>query len=197
MPELTEDTKAYLEYLDKEMTIMGILSTFCVAAGAVTVERAGSALPTTFFGVVAQYHMPAVLCGSALFMASALSFYLQRAHLAFYYGAICFTAALHEPNRQTVHDVLREMDSWTLWLRYRAGFFFLSLAFLVLSHAAYAAKWGDKCRLASLEWILISASTLVVLIHGAILSTYRYEEHPYEAFSLGAFWNDFRNRKKE
>lgn len=32
MPESLDPIKAFLEYLDKEMTIMGILSTFCAAA---------------------------------------------------------------------------------------------------------------------------------------------------------------------
>src|SRR5262245_45379342 len=42
--ELTEVTaNAYLAYLDKEMTIMGILSTFCVAVIALMVDRVGSA----------------------------------------------------------------------------------------------------------------------------------------------------------
>jgi hypothetical protein len=40
MPDSSgQDVKSYLEYLDKEMTIMGILSTFCVAAAFLVIDR--------------------------------------------------------------------------------------------------------------------------------------------------------------
>jgi hypothetical protein len=56
MPEPTEATKACLEYLDKEMTIMGILSTFCFAAAALVIDRAASADKTSFFKDVLTHH---------------------------------------------------------------------------------------------------------------------------------------------
>lgn len=40
---MANTASSYLEYLDKEMTIMGILSTFCVAVVALVLDRVGSA----------------------------------------------------------------------------------------------------------------------------------------------------------
>jgi len=72
MTEPIDGTKAYLEYLDKEMTIMGILSTFCVAAAALLIDPVGSAEHNTFFGGLAQSHIVQVLIGSGLLMLAGL-----------------------------------------------------------------------------------------------------------------------------
>jgi hypothetical protein len=93
MTESVEGTKAYLEYLDKEMTIMGILSTFCVAAAALVIDRVGSAEHDSFFGGLAKSHIVQVLIGSGLLILAGLYFYLQRSTLAFFYGSICMSIA--------------------------------------------------------------------------------------------------------
>jgi len=38
-PSVSDVAKPYLDYLDKEMTIEGILSAFCVAVGGVAFDR--------------------------------------------------------------------------------------------------------------------------------------------------------------
>ena len=38
-PSIADAAKPYLDYLDKEMTIEGILSAFCVAVGAAAFDR--------------------------------------------------------------------------------------------------------------------------------------------------------------
>jgi hypothetical protein len=99
MTEPLDGTKAYLEYLDKEMTIMGILSTFCVAAAALLIDRVGSAGHDSFFEGLAKSHIVQVLIGSGLLMLAGLYFYLQRSILAFFYGSICMSIAKRDSQK--------------------------------------------------------------------------------------------------
>jgi hypothetical protein len=87
-PESTKDTPRtatqYLDYLSLEMSIMGILSTFCVATVALAVDRVGNvdlAKPTLLQQLVV-YNSPYFLAGSAWLLVAALGFYRQRSKLA-------------------------------------------------------------------------------------------------------------------
>jgi len=122
------DVKQYLEYLDKEMTIMGILSAVSVAAPAGILNAALSkdarALlwnPEHFF----------IVMGSVLCVVAALLFYKERSQLAWYYGQICLTEAV--ANKKSVaaelREWLRDADSWETWWPYCLGFTFLAAGF--------------------------------------------------------------------
>jgi hypothetical protein len=137
MTEPVDGTKAYLEYLDKEMTIMGILSRCCVAAAALVVDRVGSAEHESFFGGLAKSHIVQVLIGSCLLMLAGLYFYLQRSTLAFFYGSICMSIAKRAGNKSDSERWLIEVDSWATWLRYRLGFMFLTLAAVFFMFLAF------------------------------------------------------------
>jgi hypothetical protein len=83
MSEPDGGVKAYLEYLDKEMTIMGILSTFCVVAASLVIDRTAGAEKTSYLATMIWAHqMGYVLFGSSLLLAAGLFFYLQRSRLA-------------------------------------------------------------------------------------------------------------------
>ena len=63
--------KTYLDYLDKEMTIMGLLSTFCVAVVALALERVASAKEG---GLVAVWELGYrfIVIGSGLMLGVAI-----------------------------------------------------------------------------------------------------------------------------
>src|SRR4051812_24717195 len=87
-----EKPKIYLDYLDKEMTIMGILSTFCVIVSGGALDRiAGS--DKAYFKDVWNNGSPYILLGSVFALLAALFFYLQRSLLAWYYGQISLCVA--------------------------------------------------------------------------------------------------------
>jgi hypothetical protein len=122
------DVKPYLEYLDKEMTIMGILSAASVAAPAGILNAALSKdarellwNPEHFF----------IVMGSVLCVVAALLFYKERSQLAWYYGQICLTEALATKKSVAaeLHEWLREADSWESWWPYSLGFTFLVTGF--------------------------------------------------------------------
>ena len=80
----------YLHYVDKEMTIMGVLSAFAVVAppgvlNAVVEEKTGAR------GEIWQWGPNFIVAGSALCVLAAGFFYKQRSTLAWFYGRICLT----------------------------------------------------------------------------------------------------------
>src|SRR5262245_49949496 len=74
----------YGEYLDKEMTIMGLLSAFSVAVPAFVLDRTAGAKPVEQLALANLWSddRPLLLAGSLALFLAALGFYLQRSHLA-------------------------------------------------------------------------------------------------------------------
>jgi hypothetical protein len=84
---IEEKTKIYLEYLDKEMTIMGLLSTFALVALGATLNGvlgAESYRQNVLRSVWEKGHWN-VIAGSIWMLLAALGFYFQRSRLALCY----------------------------------------------------------------------------------------------------------------
>jgi hypothetical protein len=81
---MVTEPKPYLEYLDKEMTIMGILSGFCVAVLALVVDKIAGAKDQTPLASLWTDQSETWLIGAGALLVSALFFYRQRSHLAWY-----------------------------------------------------------------------------------------------------------------
>jgi hypothetical protein len=194
MPEPLDGTKMYLDYLDKEMTIMGILSTFCVAAAALVVDRVSSASPNTFFAALASVHLVEAFTGAAMIMSAALCFYLQRSLLAYFYGSICFSLIEGQKTEWDTNQWLDEASSWAVWLRYRVGLMFLAISSIVFVHVIYETANPKAAPHFWLEWTVIVAAIAGISTHNALLSTYRDEEDPYAQFSFRTFLKDWRIR---
>ena len=115
----TASAKEYLDYLDKEMTIMGILSTFCVAAVALTLDRIGNAdlSKDTVFRRIWEHDSTFVLVGSGWLLLAALCFYLQRSLVAYYYGGISLSLNNPEGHPWSTATWLVEADAWAVWIR--------------------------------------------------------------------------------
>ncbi len=122
-----DNVKIYLDYLDKEMTIMGILSTFSIVtlgflAGKIIFN---DALPPKYN----FWENSFLFCflGFLGLAISALAFYLQRSLLAWYYGQISLNLA--KSDYESVLENLNDADGWGTWIRYQIGFGALTLAF--------------------------------------------------------------------
>jgi hypothetical protein len=173
MPGPGDATKAYLEYLDKEMTIMGILSTFCVAAAALVIDRVASADKDSLFRSLASTHPVQVFMGAGLLMGAGLFFYLQRSRLAHCYGSICMSLAEPDCTEWDTQRWLIETYSWATWIRYRMAFLLLALTPIVFVHALYQTMRPQRPTLWWLEWTAIGLITIGILIHTLVYSTYR------------------------
>jgi len=173
--------KEYLDYLDKEMSIMGILSTFCVAAVALAIDRVGNAdlAKDTVFRRIWEQHSSYVLAGSGWLVLAAFCFYLQRSQLAYYYGGISLSIDNPEGHPWSTATWLAEADSWASWLRYRIGFMCLVLAFTSYAAALFGAAGSGRMLPIWPLWAMPMLIALEQVPHCWILRRYRYEAEPF------------------
>jgi hypothetical protein len=183
-----EGTKLYLEYLDKEMTIMGILSAFCAAVlglvlGVVAkTEGGGDNMGAQMW---AKGHW-FIVVGSIALIAAVLFFYRQRSHLAWYYGQICLTLALGKNNE--LDEWLTDADGWDTWIHYRWGFVTASIGICAYGHAIVSvinAWFGSVYCLVA--FLLLSVACLCLIRRQTVL----LRQHPQSddpVYSLRVFF---------
>jgi hypothetical protein len=171
--------KPYLEYLDKEMTIMGILSGFCVTVAALVLDRLAGARVSSDLGTLWSDLGAYVATGSACLVVAAFFFYRQRSHLAWIYGQLCLSVSPYQPG-VTPKGWLREADSWGTWLSYRWGFAFTALAFLDYG-VAVIAHWNSQARGWALTATCLLAATLLgaYAVNALVLRRHTYCDSPW------------------
>jgi hypothetical protein len=147
-PSVADVAKPYLDYLDKEMTIEGILSAFCVAVGGVAFDRALGVKAdgaSSLVGQLQNFSYPFVLAAVVGVVTAALFFYLQRSTLAWHYGEISFAVAMElaggagEVRGTSVLESLDDAHSWSAWNRYKFGWSFLAVSAVEILLALFCA----------------------------------------------------------
>jgi hypothetical protein len=130
----------YCDYLDKEMTIMGLLSAFSVIIPGSVLSQVASAKhgDGSMFSEVWKNASVLVVSGSLAFLFATLAFYLQRSLLAIYYGQLRFSQTPARYANQNEVSILRKADSWKTWTSYQAGFALLLLGFALYSCSFFA-----------------------------------------------------------
>ena len=126
------DPDRYLDYLDKEMTIMGILSAFCIGVPALLFERLLSAEKDSVVGsyvstVLTQGPLY-LLLGSLLCLGGAVMFYRQRSRLAWFYGQISLESTVPQYTGRPIREWVIEADSWKSWYPYNSAFWIMACA---------------------------------------------------------------------
>jgi hypothetical protein len=125
------DTTRYAEYLDKEMTIMGIVSAVSLAApaGILSVVLGDHSDIKTALWNTGQFF---IVAGSVLCVVASLYFYKQRSMLAWFYGQICLAEALEDKATriEKLRKWLTDADSWATWWPYSWGFTTLVAGFV-------------------------------------------------------------------
>jgi hypothetical protein len=116
------DATHYLDYLEKEMHIMGVLSTFSLAVPSLIIERVASledkSLAYNFFATLLQKSSPLLVVASILMLTAAAFFYRQRSRLGFHYGQIALEIAIPEYTKIELKERLKTADSWKVWVPY-------------------------------------------------------------------------------
>lgn len=127
---MAEETKPYLEYLDKEMTIMGLLSTFDVLVLGLTLNSSLGEHRGELQNVWSYGHWYLV-GGSFWMLVAALLFYRQRSLLAYYYGQIALCGIQGRSGEyDDLKSVLVDADAWTTWFFYQVAFACTVVGFL-------------------------------------------------------------------
>ncbi len=169
----------YLVYLDKEMTIMGILSTFCVAVVALVLDRTCGAEPSkqTVFSVLWSQERLYVLLGSIFFGLGASLFYMQRSALAWFYGQIALSMDMPAIGGRSVQEWHEDADSWATWNPYQGAFTAVGIgssmylvALLEGSGTLHISTW--------LVWAGVAVTLIVQSVRMAIFRRYKYDDDP-------------------
>jgi hypothetical protein len=180
-PSKKAKDNTYLDYPDKEMTIMGILTTFCLAVVALVLDRVGSAgkHPTMFLNLW-QKQATYIVIGSLAVAAAGTLFYKQRSALAWHYGQISLSIECPGINKISTEDWYREADSWATRVPYQQAFTALAAGFACYAYAlVMEAKWPFP---ALLFWSLIWVAGLWQLGKTEIYRRFPYEDDPQKIF---------------
>ena len=178
------DPKPYLEYLDKEMTIMGLLSGFAVAITSFATERILSA-DKGFLSQIASTGRSHVLAGAASALVAALFFYLQRSHLAWYYGQITLAQSRGASSPASVEDWLTWSDGWDTWKYYQTGFSALTLSLFYYAHAIFKTLSPIVASISVLYslWLPLLAIAVLESTRWYVLAKFPQEDRPFQKWA--------------
>lgn len=192
------DPKTYLEYLDKEMTIMSVLSTVSVLAAGGVLNSLLSSDKCIAREVWAQSHN-LILAGASLSILAATFFYKQRSELAWHYGQICLCLSRSDASvTNDVGNLLTKADSWASWYPYSWGWTCLigglisygaglGLYLWLPKHLSGARFYG----VIELGVIGIGVVAIFIICHLQyyVLTTYSDEDDYWALFSIETnFW---------
>ncbi len=168
---LLETMKAehYLDYLDKEMGIMGVLSTFCLAVPSLFFERVISAdeksIAHDFLVKLWSNGWLFLIVATCMSLLGAAYFYKQRSRLAWYYGQIALKMALPNYTAHELEEWLKKADGWETWIPYhwaKCAIVFASTGFALAFLSVYIEFVGSLCiRVTVLLLILF----VLLLVH--------------------------------
>jgi hypothetical protein len=179
----------YVEYLDKEMTIMGILSTFCmvVVGGCATLLSDVAKEQHGWFTSFWHAQGPFILCGSAAIVLSAFLFYRQRSLLSYCVGQIHLSSKYQECADGSPRELHERANSWKTWRYYRLAFIclFTAAAYLTRVTLMYALETGDRFLrflAANRTWELWAPAILCLILCVSVcmaFDAFPFDDHPY------------------
>ena len=189
---MATDTKTYLEYLDKEMTIMGILSAVAIAAPA-GILNALLGDKSTFKDQIWGAGPFFVLIGSVLCVLAAALFYKQRSLLAWYYGQMCLVQSLDDcsPLSERLREYMRAADSWETWIPYTLGFTALVAGFVEYGSACLFTLDGRPKSGLSSAALIVGKIFPLLAIAFACLQGYVWKRHKFSDEPWADFWRQF------
>lgn len=136
-----ETAKGYIEYLEKENTILGVISTFCILVAGFILERIFSA-NEGYLLAIRENGMSFILLGSVLILYAAHRHFRQRSLIAWTQGQICLAIASN--NKREIHYTIKDTDTRETWRFYNSAHSFVWTAFIeyLLSIASIEWKWS-------------------------------------------------------
>jgi hypothetical protein len=180
---MADPVSDYCDYLDKEMTIMGLLTAFAVAVPSLVLDHVAGAKPSEQPTMYEMWQTEQVMLavGSLVFFLSALCFYLQRSALAYYLGQLrlSLTAAYYQT--MSTEQWLVCADYWSAWRSYNVAFALLILGFVLYGCALFAPNLA-ALRPHTLIAALTSLALIYIGVNHYVKTTYRDEDHPWCSF---------------
>jgi hypothetical protein len=178
--KVDSSSSPYVEYLDKEMTIMGLLSAFSVATPGLVVQSMAGAAASSPLTIVWNAGPRYWIVGSAAMLLAALLFYRQRSRLAWYYGQLCLART---PNAPEVDEaiLLRDADSWETWVLYRWAFCALGVAVYIYGAALFLGvqKPVPICSDFWTLWLPATVGAVAAVAQWWVLNQYALSDEPW------------------
>ena len=181
----TIDAKVYLDYIDKEMTFCGIITTFSLACVLFMTDKLLSK-PEASIGInFKSFYFIAVLIALTV---SAFLLFLQRSRLANRYGQISLETAQPDFTGKTIAKWLEEVDAWKFWYPYLYAITLIKCAFIEIFILLLITLFKEYQVFQFLNQYSFVISLAIVLIGIAIEYIYchRLLGMPHEK-SLGNF----------
>lgn len=178
----------YLDYLEKEMNLMGILSAFCILTVGLTLKEI---IESTNVNVNAMLRSPTnwyIIIGSSALAVAALLFYCERSCLAWYHGQISLAAKYAELTGKPLKEWLKDADSWKTWNCYHWAFpllgiglleYFLALVQCVLAVGSFVSMLLRSGIAADANFSIFILAVLFIWRYVAIYSARPYEDSPF------------------
>ena len=176
---MDEKVKLYLDYLDKEMSIMGILSTFCFAVPALILERVTTAT-NNFLADLWISGNSYFLVASVFMLLSASLFYKQRSVLAWYYGQISLKENLPNYVKPAKEQWLQDADSWGTWIWYKIAFYLIFFSTFEYG-VAFGSYYCPSIQENKISYILFPFIILIISVSLVIIVNlkYKYQDNPF------------------
>jgi len=130
--DFKNDPKPYLDYLDKEMTFCGIITTFSLACVLFMMDKLFSTAKPQTSTFTIDFSSTYFVSTLLLFTISAYLLFRQRAELAFYYGQISLEFTSPGYTGKTMRYFFNQVDSWKFWYKYFYGIALIACAFIQL-----------------------------------------------------------------
>jgi hypothetical protein len=175
---MTTEAK-YLNYLDKEMTIMGILFTFCVAVVALVLDRtcgAGAGQTDDVLHALAKgaklrlARLDILRSRSGLLLHREISAGLVLSANSAEFGNVV-------NNNMSTSDWYRDADSWATWIPYHSAFTAVGLGSTMYVIALLGASKSWRIP-AWLIWTGTAVTIVVQAIRLEIFRRYKYDDDP-------------------
>ena len=137
---LQPDAKPLLDYLDKEGTVMGFLSAFCVGAGLLMLDRTlgAKASESPYMASVWESGSWFVSIASLSLFVGALMFYLQRSKLLWVLGRLAIELA---KQGQVDATTRAEVEEWMFWWQYRVAWGGVLVSTIYTPVALLSPRW--------------------------------------------------------
>jgi hypothetical protein len=180
-----QDVNWYRDYLEKEMTIMGVLSAFSIAvAGFVAKDFADAKFEISR---PPWDHWQFVVLGCGLFITAAAAFYHERSLLAWYSGQLALKQVDATWPTQSLRDWLLEVDGWSAWIPYRVGF-----GALIVGGIYFAMAISQPAVTMFRIWLPVGAFVVLYACWMRLLYVYSLDEEPWTEFkSSKDRWHHF------
>lgn len=121
-----ESAKTYLDYIDKEMTFCGIITTFSLACVLFSINK--------MFGkddgpLHIEYNSLYFIIALILLLVAAYLLFKQRSDLAYYYGQISLEISMPGYTGKSINELFEKVDAWSFWYPYFYAIAIIGCAF--------------------------------------------------------------------